>query len=191
MQSQRDLHTISTARLFILQAAEAEATAQQVFDELAKTATIQSDYASQLETSREFHATCATKERHNYLVTLVGYRSRQEARARPRKMQPRRRRVSQQKPYERYGDDKQPRIEARRAARTHSAARTCATQPARRRAAHTRTAQPAHTPHSLRAAQPPPRCARLDSPHAQVAAEPDVKPSSRYPSGRDPRQPDV
>eukprot|EP00966_Prymnesium_polylepis_P190086 4404935-Prymnesium_polylepis.2 len=59
------------------QAVQAEATAQRVFDELAVTATIQSDYASQAETSREFHATCATKERHNYLVTLIGYHSRQ------------------------------------------------------------------------------------------------------------------
>ena len=74
----------------VKQAEQAEATAQQVFDALAVTATIQSDYASQAETSREFHATCATKERHNYLVTLIGYRSRQERRARPRKAQPRR-----------------------------------------------------------------------------------------------------
>ena len=58
------------------QATQAAATAQQVFDELATTGTFQSDYASQLETSREFHATCATKERHNYLVTLIGYGSR-------------------------------------------------------------------------------------------------------------------
>ena len=83
------------------EATQAAAVAQQVFDSLATAATIQSDYASQLETSREFHATCATKERHNYLVTLIGYRSRQEPRARPRKMQPRRRRVVQEKPYER------------------------------------------------------------------------------------------
>eukprot|EP00966_Prymnesium_polylepis_P285636 6598015-Prymnesium_polylepis.1 len=59
------------------QAVQAEAVAQGVFDALAVTATIQSDYASQAETSREFHATCATKERHNYLVTLIGYHSRQ------------------------------------------------------------------------------------------------------------------
>eukprot|EP00966_Prymnesium_polylepis_P319912 7376328-Prymnesium_polylepis.2 len=54
----------------IAEATQAVATAEEVFDSLATTCTFQSDYASQLETSREFHATCATKERHNYLVTL-------------------------------------------------------------------------------------------------------------------------
>jgi hypothetical protein len=81
-------------------ATQVAAKAQQVFDSLSTTATIQSDYASQLETSREFHATCATKERHNYLVTLVGYRSHQQTCARPRKMKPRRR-IVKQTPYER------------------------------------------------------------------------------------------
>ena len=71
-------------------ATQAVATAQDVFDELATTVTVQSDYASQLETSREFHATCATKERHNYLVTLIGYRSYVERRARFRKARARR-----------------------------------------------------------------------------------------------------
>eukprot|EP00964_Phaeocystis_antarctica_P165411 scaffold145374_cov154-Phaeocystis_antarctica.AAC.1 len=51
----------------VQQATQAAAKAQQIFDALSTTATIQSDYASQLETSREFTATCATKERHNYL----------------------------------------------------------------------------------------------------------------------------
>ena len=81
-------------------ATQAAAKAQQVFDLLSTTATIQSDYASQLETSRDYHATCATKERHNYLVTLVGYRSYQQTCARPRKMKPRRR-IIKQTPYER------------------------------------------------------------------------------------------
>ena len=75
---------------------QAAAKAQQIFDALSTTATIQSDYASQLETSREFTATCATKERHNYLVTLLGYRSHQQTRPRPRKTQPRRRLVKPQ-----------------------------------------------------------------------------------------------
>ena len=76
-------------------------TAEQVFDVLSRTGTFQSDYASQLETSRIFHATCATKERHNYLVTLVGYRSRTEARARPRKSTPRRWGGARPSPYDR------------------------------------------------------------------------------------------
>ena len=84
----------------IEEATQAEATAQEVFNSLSTTVTMQSDYASQLETSREFHATCATKERHNYLVTLMCYGSYKEPRARPRKAPPRRRRV-QQTPYER------------------------------------------------------------------------------------------
>ena len=82
------------------QATQAAAKAQQIYDALSKTATVQSDYASQLETSREYQATCATKERHNYLVTLIGYGSRQQTRARPRKVRPRRR-VLQKSPYER------------------------------------------------------------------------------------------
>lgn len=84
----------------IEEATQAVATAQGVFDSLSTTVTLQSDYASQLETSREFHATCATKERHNYLVTLMCYGSYKEPRARPRKALPRRRCV-QQTPYER------------------------------------------------------------------------------------------
>jgi hypothetical protein len=84
----------------IKEATQVVATAQEVFDSLSRTVTMQSDYASQLETSREFHATCATKERHNYLVTLMCYGSLKKTRARPRKAPPRRRRV-QQTPYER------------------------------------------------------------------------------------------
>ena len=80
----------------VQQATQAAAKAQQIFDALSTTVTIQSDYASQLETSREFHATCATKERHNYLVTLLGYRSHQQTCPRPRKTQPRRRLVKPQ-----------------------------------------------------------------------------------------------
>lgn len=75
------------------EAKRAVTTAQEVFDSLSRAVTIQSDYASQLETNREFHATCATKERHNYLVSLVCYGSWQQVRARPRKGVPRRRQV--------------------------------------------------------------------------------------------------
>lgn len=82
-------------------AKQAATKAEQVHQALSKTATVQSDYASQLETNRTFHATCATKERHNYLVTLVGYRSWREERARPRKAPPRRhRRITQGQPWE-------------------------------------------------------------------------------------------
>ena len=87
---------------------QAAAKAQQIFDALSTTVTIQSDYASQLETSREFTATCATKERHNYLVTLLGYRSHQQTRPRPRKTQPRRRLVKPQaKPQDKSQDKPQ------------------------------------------------------------------------------------
>ena len=40
----------------------------------ARTATVQSDYAAQLETQRKYTATCASRERHNFLVTIVGYK---------------------------------------------------------------------------------------------------------------------
>ncbi len=66
-------------------ARRAAARAEEVYAALSRTATIQSDYASQLQTSRAFHATCAIQERHNYLVSLVGYKSRAVTRKRPRK----------------------------------------------------------------------------------------------------------
>lgn len=65
--------------------------AEKVYKALSTTATIQSDYASQLETSRTYHATCATKERHNYLVSLMGYKSSRHTRCRPRTHRPPRR----------------------------------------------------------------------------------------------------
>lgn len=53
--------------------------AQEMFDMLQKTATIQSDYAAQLEVVRSHTATCARTEKHNFLVTIVGYKSYKEA----------------------------------------------------------------------------------------------------------------
>jgi hypothetical protein len=41
---------------------------------LARSASVQSDYAAQLETQRSRTATCATRERHNLLVAVVGYK---------------------------------------------------------------------------------------------------------------------
>ena len=41
---------------------------------LARSASVQSDYAAQVETQRSRTATCATRERHNLLVSVVGYK---------------------------------------------------------------------------------------------------------------------
>ena len=41
---------------------------------LALSASVQSDYAAQVETQRSRTATCATRERHNLLVSVVGYK---------------------------------------------------------------------------------------------------------------------
>lgn len=49
-------------------------TAAEVHALLALTATVQSDYASQFETFRIHTGTCAQPERHNLLVTIVGYK---------------------------------------------------------------------------------------------------------------------
>jgi len=72
-----------------LEAAESKvAVAQKVYEALSRTATVKSDYASQLETSRAYHTICAAKERHNYLVNLVCYRSTTHTRKRGRKTRP-------------------------------------------------------------------------------------------------------
>jgi hypothetical protein len=68
-------------------ATEAEASARAVGDSehaasiavevqaaLALSAAVQSDYAAQVETQRSRTATCATRERHNLLVSVVGYK---------------------------------------------------------------------------------------------------------------------
>ena len=49
-------------------------TAAEVHALMALTATVQSDYASQFETYRIHTGTCAQPERHNMLVTIVGYK---------------------------------------------------------------------------------------------------------------------
>ena len=57
--------------------AEAQAhadAANAVHAAAARTATVQSNYAAQLETQRKYTATCASRERHNFLVTIVGYK---------------------------------------------------------------------------------------------------------------------
>lgn len=60
---------------------EAAAHATKQLDDAAsahsfasRTATIQSDYAAQVETHRRYTATCASRERHNCLVVIVGYK---------------------------------------------------------------------------------------------------------------------
>lgn len=59
---------------------DAHSTAAQLTDaeeghnRARETATVQSDYAAQLETQRLYTATCASRERHNFLVVIVGYK---------------------------------------------------------------------------------------------------------------------
>ena len=48
--------------------------AETVRDLLSRIATVQSDYAAQLETKREHTTTCARRETHNFLVSIVGYK---------------------------------------------------------------------------------------------------------------------
>eukprot|EP00966_Prymnesium_polylepis_P070424 1636662-Prymnesium_polylepis.1 len=45
--------------------------------------TVQSDYASQFETHRIHTATCAQPERHNLLVSIVGYKPYTEMMRKP------------------------------------------------------------------------------------------------------------
>jgi hypothetical protein len=54
-------------------AATAEAAAS-IADETAKWARVQADYAAQIEVQRRYTATCASRERHNCLVVVVGYK---------------------------------------------------------------------------------------------------------------------
>ena len=49
-------------------------TMEQVHELARLTMTVQSDYASQFETHRIHTATCAQPERHNLLVSIVGYK---------------------------------------------------------------------------------------------------------------------
>ena len=58
-----------------LTAAKGKARTAAEVHELARlTATVQSDYASQVEMQRIHTATCAQPERHNLLVCIVGYK---------------------------------------------------------------------------------------------------------------------
>jgi hypothetical protein len=82
-----------------LDASCAHAKALEVRESLARTAVKQSDYAAQIETRREFTATCAIRERHNCLVTVVGYKPYTERSVRPpRKGRPRKHRTYQPEP---------------------------------------------------------------------------------------------
>lgn len=49
--------------------------ARQMYEALQRTATVQSDYAAQLEVVRSHSATCARPAKHNLLVSIVGYKS--------------------------------------------------------------------------------------------------------------------
>eukprot|EP00966_Prymnesium_polylepis_P195039 4521460-Prymnesium_polylepis.1 len=58
-------------------------TAEQLHELFKLTMTVQSDYASQLETHRIHTATCAQPERHNLLVSIVGYKPYTEMMRKP------------------------------------------------------------------------------------------------------------
>ena len=82
-----------------LVASRAHEKASVICESLARTAVKQSDYAAQIETRREFTATCAIRERHNCLVTVVGYKPYIERSVRPaRKRRPRKSRTYQPEP---------------------------------------------------------------------------------------------
>ena len=58
-------------------------TAAEVHELMALTATMQSDYAAQFETYRIHTGTCQQPERHNFLVTIVGYKPYTEMMRKP------------------------------------------------------------------------------------------------------------
>ena len=58
-------------------------TAQELHELAKLTMTVQSDYASQFETHRIHTATCAQPERHNLLVSIVGYKPYTEMMRKP------------------------------------------------------------------------------------------------------------
>ena len=58
-------------------------TAEQLHELYKLTMTVQSDYASQFETHRIHTATCAQPERHNLLVSIVGYKPYTEMMRKP------------------------------------------------------------------------------------------------------------
>lgn len=70
------------ARVAAAEASQAIAAAHEATEVHAAAsgiATVQSDYAAQIQTKRSHTATCARPERHNCLVTVVGYKAyRQE-----------------------------------------------------------------------------------------------------------------
>ena len=50
-------------------------------ERLKTIAVVTSDYASQLETKRKYTGTCASRERHNFLVSVVCYAPYKEEKA--------------------------------------------------------------------------------------------------------------
>ena len=58
-------------------------TAEKLHELTKLTMTVQSDYASQFETHRIHTATCAQPERHNLLVSIVGYKPYTEMMRKP------------------------------------------------------------------------------------------------------------
>ena len=68
---------VAAAQAAALAAEDSERAASiaiEVQATLARSASVQSDYAAQVETQRSRTATCATRERHNLLVSVVGYK---------------------------------------------------------------------------------------------------------------------
>lgn len=69
------LSALATAAAADAAAAAATASAAAtIADETAKWARVQADYAAQIEVQRRYTATCASREKHNCLVVVVGYK---------------------------------------------------------------------------------------------------------------------
>ena len=53
---------------------EAKLEAAAIYERLRTIAVVTSDYAAQIETQRKYTGTCASRERHNFLVSVVCYK---------------------------------------------------------------------------------------------------------------------
>ena len=65
---------VATAEAALTAATGRVQTATEVCELMKLTMTVQSDYAAQFETYRIHTGTCAQPERHNFLVSIVGYK---------------------------------------------------------------------------------------------------------------------
>jgi hypothetical protein len=62
-----------SARIAAAPSAEAAQEAAAIYERLRTIAVVTSDYAAQIETQRKYTGTCASRERHNFLVSVVCY----------------------------------------------------------------------------------------------------------------------